>query len=203
MGEETTVIELLPYIVMGAVFIFSIKQFISTSKVQKKIKNNKHEKLLNENFNVSKEITVNVMPGLNEKLLVDDVNKRFATVSYLGCNIYNFSDLLAFELDEDGEVITSGRGLQTLIGGATFGVTGALIGGAGKRKSKATCSYMSVRFLLNSLENPQNEIRLINKDVRKKSISYSMAKSKANEITAILNYIINYNKSKEASVTGE
>ncbi len=206
MGQST-VGEMLPILIglfFGVLFLaFCIKMFISTSKTQKTIKSNNHEKLIADNFNVSKEIIINIMVGLTEKLLIDDVNKKFAIVNYLGCNIYNYSDLLAFELNEDGEVITSGKGLQTVIGGATFGVVGALVGGSGKRKSNSTCRYMKVRILLNNLQNPQTELTLINREVKKKSMQYTIAKSKGDEITATLNYINNYNKSNAVSTSAE
>lgn len=69
-----------------------------------------------------------------------------------------------------------------------------MVGNSGKRKSKSTCSYMKVRILLNNLQNPQTEITCINSPTKKNSSTYRIAQSKAQEVTATLTYINNYNK---------
>ncbi len=158
---------------------------------------NIHQLLVNTGFNTSKQIVINNYC----QLLVDDTNKRFAIIDFNGCHIFNYSDLLAYEHNEDGEVITSGRGMQTAVGGATFGVVGALVGNSGKRKSQSTCTYMTVRVLLNNLNKPQMELPCLPYQCKKNTVQYTTAKQKASELTATLNYIINNNNQQASNIT--
>lgn len=158
-----------------------------------------NEVLNNANFSISKQIDLPASFGTKSILFVDDTSKKFAISKIDGCYIFNYNDLLAYELNEDGDTITSGRGLQTAVGAMTFGVAGAVVGNAGKRKSNSTCNTMAIRLLLNNLNTPQLEIPCIFTPCKKKSIVYTSAKSKANDITAVLNYITNSAKQSQTA----
>src|SRR5690606_10900120 len=68
----------------------------------------------------------------------DDNQQRWAVLSSFAGKvkqIYNYSDIVNFELLEDGESIASGGLGRALVGGALFGGVGAIVGGVtGKRK---------------------------------------------------------------------
>ncbi len=193
----------MPAVVLAIIsifYFFIIGVCISIlRKDNKYIKTEKQRKLDNqlamENFQISKVVDLGVMQGLNRggKLLVDDNSKKFALLINGEYIFYNYSDLIAYELNEDGSTITSGRGLQTAVGAATFGLAGAMVGSSGKRKNEATCTDMRVRLLFDNLHNPQFEIILVHGEIKKNSINYNSAKQKGNEITSTLNYITNYN----------
>ena len=64
----------------------------------------------------------------------DEINKRWLVPDgFLGRKknprIYNFDDVIEFELLEDGETITKGGLGRALAGGILFGGVGAIVGG--------------------------------------------------------------------------
>ncbi len=65
-------------------------------------------------------------------LQIDDTHKAFKA----GGSIFEFSNLLNFELLEDGETITKGGLGRAVAGGLLFGGVGAIVGGVtgGKKK---------------------------------------------------------------------
>ena len=112
--------------------------------------------------------------------------------------IYRYSDLLSFALEEDGDSITQGKGFATAIGGLTFGLGGALVGGAGKRKTENTCFSLILRILLSDLKNPQIVIPLITKEIKKNKPEYRKIYEKAKAVVAIL-AVIEEQKGQPAS----
>lgn len=127
----------------------------------------------------------------NGKLLIDSKNKTFGIKRMFKTDTYYFDDLIDYELYEDGSSITKGKGLATAVGGATFGLLGALVGASGKRKSKPTCISMGINIYLNSYNSPRENIQLIASETNKSSATYSNAQRIANDIIANLQYIDN------------
>jgi len=120
---------------------------------------------------------------------VDDINKKFAISLNGNDRILNFSDLGAFELNEDGNSIAEGKGFATAIGGFAFGTVGALVGSSGKRKSQNTCSSLIVRIMVNDLQNPQIVIKYISNEIRKDNMQYKFSFENAKELISVLHYI--------------
>ncbi len=143
-----------------------------------------HDNLASQGFRVSKRVVVN---ALNE-LLVDDTNKMFAVINNVGCHIFKYSDLLAYEHIEDGVVITAGKGAQSFVGSDTFGATTS---NAVKSNPKDTCKSVNVRILLNNLNKSQLEIPCLFIPVKKNQPMYATAVQNASEISSTLNYILN------------
>lgn len=172
----------------------------------KEFKGSKAEVLKENGFQVSREFKVSCEAFPQGEFLVDDVGKRFA-IWYIEAIktknpftpykhspkfwVVNYSDLGAFELIEDGTVVSQGKGVATAVGALTFGLLGALVGASGKRKSQNICTSMGVRILLNDLQNPQMEIVLISSDIRKDNPYYKEKMKLAQELMAVLNYISN------------
>jgi len=124
-------------------------------------------------------------------IFVDDFNKWFCISTKKSTKVYSFRDLLDFELNEDGASIMQGKTGASLLGGLTFGVAGAVIGSAGKRKSVETCNSMVVRIMVNSLQEPQIVIPLLSVEIKKNTMTYQSIKNKAKELAAMLMYIQN------------
>src|SRR5574344_1211379 len=95
------------------------------------------EILKQNNFIISKEEKIQSV----NTIYVDDVNKKFAIqVGKKGkLKIYSYKDLGQYELNEDGNSILQGKGIATIVGGAAFGIFGAMAGAAGKRASTNIC----------------------------------------------------------------
>ena len=86
------------------------------------------------NFIASKEISLN-MPSITEtlKFVVDDYQKkfgfyRFSSTGYKELELWSYSDLLDFNLIENGQQMIPGRGMMAASGAILFGVKGAIVG---------------------------------------------------------------------------
>ena len=114
-------------------------------------------------------------PGLYSKKKVPDV--------------FKFSDLLNYELIEDGTSITKGGLGSAIAGGFLFGGAGAIVGGGLGKKHKDICSSMSIMV---SVRNPYIstfEIKLISTETKKGGLIYKMTKETANKIIALFSVI--------------
>lgn len=131
-------------------------------------------------------------------LLVNEKEKKFT----IGNDIYKFSDLISAEIVENSDTITTTYTKnkaslgKALVGGAIFGVAGAIVGGnAGKSTSRAintqVCDKLEVKLILNSISNSQIFIPLILKRIRKKSKKYKNAYDISQKYLSIFQVIIN------------
>lgn len=156
--------------------------------------------LLNEKkFLVSKECVVWDGEYRKKKFYVDDQTKRFALIDYK-CNPkeekksikwydYNYGDLINFDLYENDRQITFGNGLTTLAEAALGGVTGAIIGSTvGKKQVKNECNELTVKIIVNDLNNPLIEIPILGY-CEKDTDTYSRGRKVADELIAMLSYI--------------
>lgn len=173
-------------------------------KVMNEFKQSKERSLQEIGFHISRELTMNSEAFPQGEFLVDNVSKRFA-IRYIESTktnnpfalfkykiilrVFQYSDLGLFELIEDGNTVTSGRGAATAAGALTFGLAGALVGSSGKRKTENTCCHMTVRMLMNDPQSPQINIDFISSEVTKKSILYKEKQKQAQELDAMLHYI--------------
>lgn len=90
---------------------------------------------------------------------VDDKNKKFAfsyiyTNSAIGFQVFNYKDLIDFEVSENNKIVTSGTGGGALLGGLLLGTAGAIIGASGSRTSRQLCTSLRLTMYLNSIYNP-------------------------------------------------
>lgn len=137
-------------------------------------------------FKIDKTIRV-----MTSTFYFDDSNKKWA---YKKSNsspiqIYNYSDLLDFEIFENGDSVMKGKAGGAIIGGLTFGVVGAIVGSSGKRKTSNTCNTLQVRITINDLQSPQIVIPIISYEVKKNSIIYKNAIETAKSLTSSLTYV--------------
>jgi len=135
----------------------------------------------------------------NISIYVDDIHKKFAVKQggfahrklNLPLRIFLYSDLLHFELNEDGNTIEEGKRLGSAVGALTFGLPGAIIGAAGARKSQSTCNSLVVRIMVNDLHSPQIIVPFISSEIKKGSVNYKLVHANANGLMAILYFIQN------------
>ncbi|CZR77502.1 TPA: SHOCT domain-containing protein [Clostridioides difficile] len=153
-------------------------------------KDTKEEEL--KNFNPTKKIL---------KLIeFDDDNKKFIVLNgfnreKVSLNVYNYSDVIEYELLENGETVTKGGIGRALAGGVLFGGVGAVVGGVtAKRKTKAFIDSLKIKITLNNLSNPSVYVNLIQLRTKSNSSIYKMAYSSAQEILSILSIIVKDNE---------
>lgn len=160
------------------------------------------EELDKVNFVTTRTIDVecyqNNLPNnlLYTKFLIDDTNKKFAIFSYSKLKqqqftCLNYSDLINFNLFDDGEQQLQGRGMLTAVGALTFGIAGAIVGSvAGDRKIKNKCKELSVRIQVNDVNTPLIAINCLT-NCDKNNIFYKNARQTADDLVATLTYIEN------------
>lgn len=124
---------------------------------------------------------------------VDNHSKRFLVKNTPGTRytIYRFSDLIDFELSQDGMSILSGNEREALMGGILFGTTGAVIGASTSREVQEYCSSLYVALTVNNIESFRVKIPLITERTSKASRKYSFALERAKEMIALLQLIKN------------
>lgn len=183
---------MLVIIILIIIVALCIFMAVNLLKKQKKAKNEIEEKIKAEGFIISKKIQTS-----NSRLYVDDVNKKW----FVQDNRYNsnpkfmkFSDLLEFEIYEDGNSIAKGKTGRALVGGVLFGVVGAVAGSAGKKEIKNTCSALQVRIRVNDLQCPEITMPIIMSETKKDTPYYRLSLEQAKQIAATLAYIQNGKK---------
>jgi len=118
----------------------------------------------------------------------------------LNRRIYDYNELVSYELIEDGETITSG-GLGRSIVGLTFGAVGGIIGGVtAKRRTKSLCSSLLIRITVNDIHESTRFIKFIETATKKSSLTYKSAFKNAQECLSIFELINKYNEEQEAKL---
>lgn len=133
----------------------------------------------------------------------DDNQKKWLVLSaILGkrnkSTVYKYSDIVDFELLEDGESIAQGGLGRALVGGALFGGTGAVVGGVtGKRKNKGVCTNLKIKITVNDISKPVVYIPFIESKVKKSGFLYKEMYKQAHECLSTLQLICDQNKDPE------
>ena len=127
---------------------------------------------------------------------VDDLNKNI----YIYHPTYDkivmkYSDVISYELIEDGQTVTKGSTGKAVIGAALFGATGAIIGSTMK-KYENKCTSMKLIITINNIKNPTMIIELLgtplnNGGFEKTSEGYINAFNFAKDVTSTLAIIKN------------
>ncbi|WP_252233792.1 SHOCT domain-containing protein [Clostridium sp. ZS1] len=106
--------------------------------------------------------------------------------------IYEYSDIVDFELLEDGESIFKGDLGRAITGGVLFGGTGAIVGGiTGGEKSEAICTNLKIKITIKNINNPTLYINFITTATKKSSSTYKMEFNLAQECLSVLQLITN------------
>lgn len=118
---------------------------------------------------------------------IDDVNKLWRMTSSRR-NIYNYSDLVSYDLIQDGDTVTSGGfGIGRAITGTLLtGGIGALLGFTKKKKSTNYTNNLQIRITNSATKKPTSFITLIDKKTDQNSKEYRKAIESAQETLGIL-----------------
>lgn len=147
-------------------------------------------------FNLSKAIKYEQAIFNSNKysaIYIDNENRKWAigTKKSVCSNIYNFSDLISFEVYQNGDSKVEGRVGSALIGGVFFGLAGAIAGSAGGKNIIKTCSSLRIRIRINDLNNPELVINLIKTEIGTNSSVYKSALELAKNICSNIEYMMN------------
>ncbi len=128
----------------------------------------------------------------------DDKNNWFVLpkgsfkVSIDECHIFNYDEIIDFEVLEDGTTVTKGGLGKALVGGALFGIAGAIAGGTSK-KQKDICTQLELKITTSNSEYPVVYLSIIKQDVpfKKSSFVYKVGSKAVQNILSKLQIIIN------------
>lgn len=102
-------------------------------------------------------------------------------------SVYSYTDIMDYELIEDGNSITKGGLGRAVAGGVLFGGVGAIVGGVtGGKKTTQTCSKLQIKIVINDIDSPILYIDLITVETKKDNPVYKNAIDAAQEIIAVL-----------------
>ncbi len=118
----------------------------------------------------------------NRLLLIEDIGPRAITnpifnrgpIIIENCKVYEYSQIVAFEVLEDGTSISSGGITRAIVGGLVAGGVGAIVG-ASTRSFNAACSSLEVKLAIKGENEPIGEIiflTLINTQIQRNSSQY-------------------------------
>lgn len=128
----------------------------------------------------------------------DDEQKKWAILNTWSgevLRVFDYSDIVDFELLEDGESVASGGLGRALAGGALFGGVGAIVGGVtGKRRSKEFCGSLKLKVTINDINNPVIYVSFIDSKTKKAGSFYKIISESAQECLSTFQLICDKQK---------
>ena len=122
-----------------------------------------HELSLPNDFISSKTIPIFTVSLSSAKLLIDNKNKMF--VYQRGRTFskpYSFADIIDYEVYENGISQVQGRAGSALIGGAFFGIGGAIVGSSRSKTINGKCNQLKLIIRIKDFDSPQIVLTYIN-----------------------------------------
>lgn len=193
---SATIIIIFPFIVL-------IYFKLNTSRLDLAIlqikKDNKHKikrptnEIVNNGLNDYKIIRILDKRLKITKLIVDNTSQKFALQNGTKLSkIYEFSQLINYEVYENGSSKVKGTAGKALIGGAFFGLGGLILGSSMSKQINENCNQLKLIIRVNDSENPQMEITYLkNVNLDKSGKIYRNIKTNLQEVCSILEYILN------------
>lgn len=179
----------------------TLSDFVNQNKPINKWTSDDIKEAIEANNNNKDELeTFNTTKKIGSIVEFDDNQKKWLVLSsILGrrnkSTVYNYSDIVDFELLEDGESVAQGGLGRALVGGVLFGGTGAVVGGVtGKRKQKGICTNLKIKITINNINNPVVYINFIESKVKKSSFIYKEMYKQAQECLSTLQLICDQNE---------
>lgn len=166
-----------------------------TSPVGKMTPEDIKEAIQQQEINKDELIAFNPTKKIGPYIEFDDENMKWLIPDgFLGKKknpkIYCYSDIVDFELLEDGESISKGGLGRAVVGGVLLGGVGAVVGGVtGGKKTKGICSNLKIKITINDINNPTVYINFIEKATKKDSMIYKTSYKLAQECLSVLQLI--------------
>lgn len=159
------------------------------------------EKLSAKGFKITKELYDGDFLSGTPALYMDDENNKLAVVQSKKSEplIYDYRDILDFEVMENGSSKQKGHAGSAIVGGLMFGTVGAIAGASRKKKEIPMCKSLSLSITVNSPDCPRIDIPFITSQVKEDSLSYKFSIETVNEIASALEYMKNKCKSENSA----
>lgn len=142
---------------------------------------------------------------ITAKFEIDEVNKKWCVkqgmFKYTVVGIYDYSDILEYDLEEDGTNISGGGLGRAAVGGLVFGGVGAIVGGVtGGKKQKTIVKNLQVKIVTRNASKPIVRIPLLITKTKSGSLDYRFAYDEATKIMATLAQIVDQMESENSSL---
>lgn len=126
-------------------------------------------------------------------MAVDENHSSFR----IGKDIFEYFNLLSFELLENGNIVTKGGIGRAVVGGMLFGGVGAVVGGITGSKNQNMCSSMKLRITLRNAHMDNTYITFIGYNTLTNSVEYSKAQKDAQACISALEIILDKMRAME------
>lgn len=150
--------------------------------LESKDKRDAEKQKILESFNVTRYLGT---------LEIDENSKTFRPGGqYHLLDIRPLSDILSYDLIENGSTVSSGGLGRAAVGAMAFGGAGAIVGAVtGKKKQTKLVNELRIKLGINDIDNPVLYINLIDKPIKSSSSEYSQAMAQANKIISTLDVL--------------
>ena len=164
-------------------------------------KEEQQKALPNLDFVIAKEISILASGWSSTKLLIDNQNKKFIyQKGKIYSKAYKFSDLINYEVYENGKSQVQGRAGSALIGGAFFGLGGLIVGSSMSRNINEKCNQLKLIIRLNDFDCPQIVITYVdNVDWDKNGWTYRNMKENLQSVCSMLEFMLNEKTLEQSS----
>lgn len=154
---------------------------VTSDEIRQSIKDSVGEEVMN--FKPTKLIGATIQ--------FDDVNKKMLIPgSFSNQDVFNYRDVVGYELIEDGNTLTSGGLGRAVVGGVLFGGAGAVVGAVtGKKKNREFCTNLKIKLTVNDMDQPVVYITFIHEKTKTSSTVYGSAYNNAQECLSVLQLI--------------
>ncbi|WP_312653793.1 SHOCT domain-containing protein [Aminipila sp.] len=134
---------------------------------------------------------------VNNYFEIDDQNKKWAVLKQkifggkgAPLCIYNYTDLLSYELIEDDASVTKGGLGMAALGALTFGGAGAIVGSVvGGKKSKKFVNSLKIKITVKDMGTPPIYINFLTTKTKCDSFIYKTIFESAQKVLAALERI--------------
>ena len=165
----------------------SLLPFQSIEDIKEHLRYREQNAVKFDNFKTSREITIS--NGMFIRVDDEKMQWYYGAKKISNPPIYDFSEIIDYELTEDGDTISKGGLGSAVAGGILFGGVGAVVGGiTGGKKTKTVIKSMQIRLSLNNKYNNSITFDFIPAGVecKKDSIIYKGAKMLADNTVSLL-----------------
>lgn len=145
------------------------------------------------NFNYNKCVKFLTGETTNKYLLLDGEGGKFVLKDEWNYSkVYRFSDLLGYDIYENGHSVVQGNAGEALVGGLFFGVGGAIVGASMPQEVNEHCNDLWLILHLNDINASHKKIVYLQNDsIAKSSDKYRIARDNLQEISSVLEFVLN------------
>lgn len=173
----------------------SLKE-MNVSDIKEAIEKAKQDMIDMNNFNTTRKV--------GKYISFDDNQRKFLLPKtfFTNAKIYDYSELLGYELLEDGDIITKGGLGRAVVGGVLFGGVGAIVGGVtGGKRGKRVIKSVKIKLTLDNKAVPVEYVTLLNSEFKSDSFVYKSVIQDAEKIIGILTSISRESENKSLENT--